>query len=71
VRGVHRRDPLTSRKRYVSRPAELEGLTQEELQYLAFLQGFVDRAVHDKVQAAQLQTIAHALNASREWLGGW
>ena len=42
-------------------PAEFEGLTQEELQYLGFLQGFVERAVHDKVQQAQPQTIAHAL----------
>jgi pimeloyl-ACP methyl ester carboxylesterase len=42
-------------------PAEFEGLTQEELQYLQFLQNFVERAVHDKVQEAQPQTIAHAL----------
>jgi pimeloyl-ACP methyl ester carboxylesterase len=42
-------------------PAELEGLTREELQYLEFLQGFVGRSVHDKVQEAQPQTIAHAL----------
>jgi epoxide hydrolase len=42
-------------------PAEFEGLTQEELQYLQFLQSFVERAVHDKVQEAQPQTIAHAL----------
>jgi epoxide hydrolase len=42
-------------------PRELEGLTQEELGYLGFLQGFVERAVHDKVQAAQPQTLAHAL----------
>jgi pimeloyl-ACP methyl ester carboxylesterase len=42
-------------------PAEFEGLTQEELQYLQVLQSFVERAVHDKVQEAQPQTIAHAL----------
>jgi pimeloyl-ACP methyl ester carboxylesterase len=42
-------------------PAELQGLTPQELGHLAFLQGFVDRAVHDKLQAAQPQTIAHAL----------
>jgi pimeloyl-ACP methyl ester carboxylesterase len=42
-------------------PAEFEGLTREELQYLEFLQGFVERSVHDKVQEAQPQTIAHAL----------
>jgi pimeloyl-ACP methyl ester carboxylesterase len=40
---------------------ELADLTQEELGYLSFLQGFVERAVHDKLQAAQPQTIAHAL----------
>ena len=32
-------------------PTELESLTQEELGYLSFLQGFVERAVHDKLQA--------------------
>jgi pimeloyl-ACP methyl ester carboxylesterase len=42
-------------------PTEFEGMTQEDLQYLEFLQGFVERAVHDKVQEAQPQTIAHAL----------
>ena len=42
-------------------PAELAGLTPQELGYLAFLQGFVERAVHDKLQAAQPQTLAHAL----------
>ena len=42
-------------------PAELQGLTPQELQYLTFLQGFVDHAVHDKLQAAQPQTVAHAL----------
>jgi epoxide hydrolase len=42
-------------------PAELVGLTPQELGYLDFLQGFVDHAVHDKLQAAQPQTIAHAL----------
>jgi pimeloyl-ACP methyl ester carboxylesterase len=42
-------------------PAEFEGLTEAELQYLQFLQGFVERAIHDKAQAAQPQTIAHAL----------
>jgi pimeloyl-ACP methyl ester carboxylesterase len=42
-------------------PAEFEGLSAEELQYLQFLQGFVDHAVHDKLQAAQPQTVAHAL----------
>jgi pimeloyl-ACP methyl ester carboxylesterase len=42
-------------------PAEFEGLTEEELRYLQFLQGFVERAIHDKAQAAQPQTLAHAL----------
>jgi pimeloyl-ACP methyl ester carboxylesterase len=42
-------------------PAELQGLTPQELGYLSFLEGFVDHAVHDKLQAAQPQTIAHAL----------
>ncbi len=42
-------------------PAEFEGLTPEELHYLNFLQGFVEHAVHDKLQQAQPQTVAHAL----------
>ena len=42
-------------------PGEFEGLTPEEFQYLEFLQSFVDRAIHDKAQAAQPQTLAHAL----------
>ena len=42
-------------------PAEFEGLSAEELHYLQFLEGFVDHAVHDKLQAAQPQTVAHAL----------
>jgi len=42
-------------------PAEFEGLTPEELEYLGFLQGFAEHAVHDKLQAAQPQTVAHAL----------
>ena len=42
-------------------PDELAGLTPQELDSLQFLQGFVDHAVHDKLQATQPQTIAHAL----------
>jgi pimeloyl-ACP methyl ester carboxylesterase len=41
--------------------AEFEGLTGEEMAYLQFLQGFVEHAVHDKLQQEQPQTIAHAL----------
>jgi epoxide hydrolase len=52
-------------------PAEFEGLTQEELGYLQFLGGFVDHAVHDKLQAAQPQTVAHALADSPAGQIGW
>jgi epoxide hydrolase len=52
-------------------PAEFEGMTQEELQYLQFLQDFVERAVHDKVQEAQPQTIAHALADSPAGQPAW
>jgi epoxide hydrolase len=41
--------------------AELQGLSAEDLGYLQFLQGFVAHAVHDKLQAEQPQTVAHAL----------
>ena len=52
-------------------PAEFDGLTPEELQYLSFLQGFVDHAVHDKLQQAQPQTVAHALADSPAGQIGW
>jgi hypothetical protein len=52
-------------------PAELQGLRAEELGYLRFLQGFVDHAVHDKLQAAQPQTVAHALADSPAGQLGW
>ncbi|MDQ8706875.1 epoxide hydrolase [Streptomyces sp. LHD-70] len=42
-------------------PAELTGLAPEEVEYLTFLQGFVEHAVHDRVQQTQPQTLAHAL----------
>lgn len=42
-------------------PAEFEGISQTDLDYLQFLGSFVDRSVHDKLQQAQPQTIAHAL----------
>jgi pimeloyl-ACP methyl ester carboxylesterase len=52
-------------------PAEFEGLSAEELQYLSFLQGFVAHAVHDKLQQAQPQTVAHALADSPAGQIGW
>jgi epoxide hydrolase len=52
-------------------PAELQGLTPQELQSLSFLEGFVDHAVHDKLQAAQPQTVAHALADSPAGQLGW
>jgi epoxide hydrolase len=42
-------------------PAEFEGLSQPELDYLGFVHGFMERAIHDSGQRAQPQTIAHAL----------
>ncbi|XVQ10506.1 epoxide hydrolase family protein [Spirillospora sp. CA-255316] len=54
-------------------PAEFEGLAPEELEYLGFLQGFVEHAVHDRAQQAQPQTLAHALADSPAgqlaWIG--
>ncbi|MFD0688354.1 epoxide hydrolase family protein [Actinomadura fibrosa] len=54
-------------------PAELEGLTPDELQYLQFLGQFVDHAIHDHAQRAQPQTLAHALADSPSgqlaWIG--
>ncbi|RFU43279.1 epoxide hydrolase [Actinomadura logoneensis] len=54
-------------------PAELTGLTEDERAYLGFLGSFVEHAVHDKVQQAQPQTLAHALADSPAgqlaWIG--
>jgi epoxide hydrolase len=52
-------------------PAEFEGLSAEDLGYLQFLQGFVAHAVHDKLQAAQPQTVAHALADSPAGQVAW
>lgn len=45
-------------------PAEFEGLTEDDMAYLGFLQGFVDHAIHDYAQMRQPQTLAHALSDS-------
>ncbi|MEV4258824.1 epoxide hydrolase family protein [Spirillospora sp. NPDC049652] len=54
-------------------PAELTDLTEDERNYLGFLGSFVEHAVHDKVQQAQPQTLAHALADSPAgqlaWIG--
>ncbi|WP_026313876.1 epoxide hydrolase family protein [Actinomadura flavalba] len=54
-------------------PAELADLTAAEQGYLAFLGAFVEHAVHDRVQQAQPQTLAHALADSPAgqlaWIG--
>ncbi|MFB9905940.1 epoxide hydrolase family protein [Allokutzneria oryzae] len=54
-------------------PAEFAELTPAELEYLGFLQSFVDYAIHDKAQKAQPQTLAHALADSPAgqlaWIG--
>jgi epoxide hydrolase len=43
---------------------EFDDLSAEDLQYLQFLQGFVDFAIHDYSQMRQPQTLAHALSDS-------
>lgn len=54
-------------------PAEFQGLSPEDMEYLGFLQSFVDHAVHDKAQQAQPQTLSHALADSPAgqlaWIG--
>ena len=54
-------------------PAEFEGLTQEELGYLEFGRAFIEHAIHDRAQANQPQTLAHALADSPSgqlaWIG--
>jgi pimeloyl-ACP methyl ester carboxylesterase len=54
-------------------PAELEGISPEELEYLQFAGSFMERAIHDSSQRAQPQTLAHALADSPAgqlaWIG--
>lgn len=54
-------------------PAELEGISPEELEYLQFAGSFMERAIHDCSQRAQPQTLAHALADSPAgqlaWIG--
>ena len=54
-------------------PAEFANLSEADMQYLGFLQSFVEHAIHDKAQAAQPQTLAHALADSPSgqlaWIG--
>ncbi|MEV4378915.1 epoxide hydrolase family protein [Streptosporangium sp. NPDC049644] len=54
-------------------PAEFEGLSPEDMEYLGFLQSFVAHSVHDIAQQAQPQTLAHALADSPAgqlaWIG--
>ncbi len=54
-------------------PAEFEGLSPQDMEYLGFLQSFVEHAVHDRAQQAQPQTLAHALADSPAgqlaWIG--
>ncbi|MFC4909156.1 epoxide hydrolase family protein [Actinomadura gamaensis] len=54
-------------------PSELADLTPDEQNYLGFLGSFVEHAVHDKIQQAQPQTLAHALADSPAgqlaWIG--
>ncbi|MET9340835.1 epoxide hydrolase family protein [Nonomuraea sp. NPDC003804] len=52
-------------------PAEFAGLAQADLDYLGFLQSFVEHAIHDKAQSAQPQTLAHALADSPAGLLAW
>jgi epoxide hydrolase len=52
-------------------PGELDGLTQEEFGSLQFGQAFVEHAIHDRSQANQPQTLAHALADSPAGLVAW
>jgi pimeloyl-ACP methyl ester carboxylesterase len=54
-------------------PSEFAGMSEQDLQYMQFLQGFVEHAIHDRSQQAQPQTLAHALADSPAgqlaWIG--
>ncbi|MEW2353613.1 epoxide hydrolase family protein [Spirillospora sp. NPDC029432] len=52
-------------------PAEFEGLSPEDMEYLGFLQSFVEHAIHDRAQQAQPQTLAHALADSPSGQLAW
>ncbi|QKG23645.1 epoxide hydrolase family protein [Actinomadura verrucosospora] len=54
-------------------PGEFEGLTEAEMGSLQFGQAFIEHAIHDRSQANQPQTLAHALADSPSgqlaWIG--
>jgi pimeloyl-ACP methyl ester carboxylesterase len=54
-------------------PGEFDGLTPDELGSLQFGQAFIEHAIHDRAQANQPQTLAHALADSPSgqlaWIG--
>jgi len=54
-------------------PGEFDGLTPEEFGSLQFGQAFIEHAIHDRSQANQPQTLAHALADSPSgqlaWIG--
>ena len=54
-------------------PGEFDGLTPDEFASLQFGQAFIEHAVHDRTQANQPQTLAHALADSPAgqlaWIG--
>ncbi|TDB89852.1 epoxide hydrolase [Actinomadura sp. KC216] len=54
-------------------PGEFEGLTEAEMGHLQFGQAFIEHAIHDRSQANQPQTLAHALADSPSgqlaWIG--
>lgn len=52
-------------------PAEFANISEADMEYLGFLQSFVDYAIHDKAQKAQPQTLAHALADSPAGQLGW
>jgi pimeloyl-ACP methyl ester carboxylesterase len=70
VTGVHVNQIFSFPK---GEPGEFEGLTPEEIGSLRFGQAFVEHAVHDRSQANQPQTLAHALSDSPSgqlaWIG--
>ncbi|ADD43049.1 epoxide hydrolase family protein [Stackebrandtia nassauensis] len=54
-------------------PGEFDDLSQDDIEYMQFVQGFLEYAIHDRTQQAQPQTLAHALADSPAgqlaWIG--
>ncbi|NGN62299.1 epoxide hydrolase [Streptomyces sp. A7024] len=58
VRGLHLNQIFAFPR---GEPGEMDGLSEQDVQFIQFGQKFLEHAIHDHSQRAQPQTLAHAL----------